>query len=406
MGRKVPKPLFELLRDRERASLGAHEPPPQTRAKIKIDLDALTRPTKSQLRESQRERDAREVSPENPIRVMPAHPHNLPSGDVLARMARGATVLPTGTGTNGHPKSSTSDQDPAQPRRTGNGALARLKSIGASARPQLNTAHSSKSRQHVVTLPMTAVYVGLPMLVLGMVGAYSIGHVVGSSDAEKRLAPYAAANTTKEQALARTSADPTVDQHSFAQSTRNQEPATIEPAANENDSVRIADGEGTLTLLPHIPTTAPHMTAKSDPDQIEWHTQTPSNNEPESSKPVPAVTQPVLPDVLRDTRVVGLNYLRVVSSLAREDAIAAAEYLAANGVPAFATVDTEQGGGNNGSLWCVRAARGFEGAPRWNDSKEERRQLQVSVAKIGQDWQQNHRGVSDFSQTYFEKKLK
>ncbi|MCA9278403.1 MAG: hypothetical protein H6815_07065 [Phycisphaeraceae bacterium] len=407
MGRKTPQPLFELLRERERASLGANQPPAQTPSKVSIDREALSRPTKAQLKEAQRQHAAREISPDNPIRVVPKNPQNLPSGEVLAKMARGATVVPGSH--DGHTQSNGGNNKPA-PKPQGPSIFAKIKDLGASAKPQIHATKHAGQRQHVVAIPMTAVYVGLPLLILGLLGAYSIGHMVGKSEAEKTLAPYAAVNTTTEQFASRNT--PAKPESLFEERLDDRTPFTQPKESDE--TIRIADGgdTGGTVLPPHnfqresTPTRENAVPERGiNPSPAQPETTKPSENQPKPAEQQPIAPQAPKHDVLKDTRITGLNYLRIVSSLTRDDAVAAAEFLTTNGVPAFAAVDPDHARGNNASSWCVRTSKGFAGAPHWQESEQERRELKRRVAAIGQNWQQNHRGVSDFSQPFYEKKI-
>lgn len=131
-----------------------------------------------------------------------------------------------------------------------------------------------------------------------------------------------------------------------------------------------------------------------------------------ASKPAPAPsaggsagagTQPTPPAPGTDPRQAGVNYLTLASQLDKETATAAAAFLTQNGCPAFAiAVDRSGRAVKNGSQFAVYAARGFAG-DEFRAKKAEREALEEQVRRLGKVWQKEHRGGTDFSQTFWQK---
>lgn len=110
-----------------------------------------------------------------------------------------------------------------------------------------------------------------------------------------------------------------------------------------------------------------------------------------------------------DPRESGKNYL-ALATLNAEDAAAAVEFLAANGVeavgvPTQAAVDRKGGGANNpGPTQAYRlfAMPGIT-SEQYARKMTVRTNLEAKVAALGKAWQDKHRGASNFARTNWEK---
>lgn len=115
----------------------------------------------------------------------------------------------------------------------------------------------------------------------------------------------------------------------------------------------------------------------------------------------PPTTTPPAPG--SDPRQAGLNYLTLASQLDKETATTAAAFLTENGCPAFAVaVDRSGRPVKNGSQFAVYAQRGFA-SEEFRAKESERQALVEQVRRLGKAWQKDHRGGTDFSQTFWQK---
>jgi len=109
--------------------------------------------------------------------------------------------------------------------------------------------------------------------------------------------------------------------------------------------------------------------------------------------------------VTGDPRQKGLNYL-VLGTFRRSDATRAVEFLASNSVQAFA-VAVEAGGSaanNTGPerMYTVYALPGIS-TDEYRRGVTKKTNLEAQVARIGAVWQKDHKGVSNFSKTMWDK---
>jgi cell division septation protein DedD len=145
-------------------------------------------------------------------------------------------------------------------------------------------------------------------------------------------------------------------------------------------------------------------------EQNQNKSAAPSPTQPEStaeatappSAPTPAGNTGVLTG---DPRQKGFNYL-VLGTFRRSDATRAVEFLASNAVQAFA-VAVESGGSaanNTGPerMYTVYALPGIS-TDEYRRGVTKKTNLEAQVARIGAVWQKEHKGVSNFSKTMWDK---
>ncbi len=112
---------------------------------------------------------------------------------------------------------------------------------------------------------------------------------------------------------------------------------------------------------------------------------------------------------IADPREAGLNYL-ALATLARTEAERAIAFLADSGVEAFGVPVVERGraGANNpgpaaaDAKFRVFAARGISGE-EYSQNRTVKTNLEAAVARIGAQWQRDHRGSSNFAKPLWEK---
>lgn len=100
----------------------------------------------------------------------------------------------------------------------------------------------------------------------------------------------------------------------------------------------------------------------------------------------------------QDPRQPGFNYLLVEGKLDKESAQKIYDFLTAQGVPVFAVVDDRGGSGNNPALYLIGASRGFNRDDLRSRAKGE---LENRIRALGQQWQSQHRGSTDFSRFFW-----
>lgn len=133
----------------------------------------------------------------------------------------------------------------------------------------------------------------------------------------------------------------------------------------------------------------------------------PSPVQPPGTRPeVPTSSGPVITPrgMAADPRQHGLNYL-ALASLPRADAEAAITFLSTNGLEVIGVpVDPPAGAAKNTShagAWFKLYVN--QGLSREQLGLTARTNLEAQVAKLGQVWQKQHRGASNFSRPGWEK---
>lgn len=132
-------------------------------------------------------------------------------------------------------------------------------------------------------------------------------------------------------------------------------------------------------------------------------TNPPAANPAAPQRPAPAATGPILTvrGSTADPRQKDLNYL-ALARLPRSDCEAAIQFLAANGVEAFAVpLDQNDREANNpGPLGRYRlyVMPGIT-SEQYKTDHPTKSGLQTRVAQLGQVWQKEHRGSSNFGST-------
>jgi len=113
--------------------------------------------------------------------------------------------------------------------------------------------------------------------------------------------------------------------------------------------------------------------------------------------------------IMSDPRVPELNYL-ALASLAEDDAKAAIAFLSVNGIDAIGiqttqAVDRSGSAANNQGPARVYRLYSIPGISRDEFSQKltARTNVEANVARIGNVWQKEHRGASNFSRTQWEK---
>jgi len=128
---------------------------------------------------------------------------------------------------------------------------------------------------------------------------------------------------------------------------------------------------------------------------------------PAPARPAPmSSTRPAIRGVGQpqsDPRQVDLNYL-ALANLSDEDSRAAIAYLGSRGLDAFA-IPLETGGGaanNRGPAFRLFALPGIS-AEEFRQRKTNRTNLEAAVLRLGEQWQKQERGPSNFSKPGWEK---
>ena len=126
-----------------------------------------------------------------------------------------------------------------------------------------------------------------------------------------------------------------------------------------------------------------------------------------AAKPAPmSSTRPAIRGVGQpqsDPREVDLNYL-ALANLSEEDTRAAIAYLGSHGLDAFG-IPLETGGGaanNRGPAFRLFALPGIT-AEEFRQRKTSRTNLEAAVLRLGEQWQKQERGPSNFSKPGWEK---
>jgi hypothetical protein len=100
----------------------------------------------------------------------------------------------------------------------------------------------------------------------------------------------------------------------------------------------------------------------------------------------------------QDPRQAGFNYLLVEGKLDKDSAQKIHDFLSGQGVPVFAVVDDRGGSGNNPALYLIGVTRGFNRDDLRSRAKGE---LENRIRALGQQWQSQHRGSTDFSRFFW-----
>lgn len=136
---------------------------------------------------------------------------------------------------------------------------------------------------------------------------------------------------------------------------------------------------------------------------------------PEARKPAPTPTAPSSTGPVQpagppqaafgtDPRVAGQNYLVLAAKIDRETAERAMAFFKDNGVALFALPVAKSGGGSNNAGPCTLYAMQGLTPEMVRSRSPERTELEDKVHRLGKVWQKEHKGQTDFSQTYWEKK--
>jgi hypothetical protein len=164
----------------------------------------------------------------------------------------------------------------------------------------------------------------------------------------------------------------------------------------------------------------PRTVAPQGPTDAEVNTPI-APERPRTSEPAPAAANSAAPGIAvatdtgellmalgrtdRDPRTPGLNYL-VLATLDETEAVRAIRFLAdaglnCLGVPARGPVDRGREGGNTPSYRLVVLA-GITGQD-FREARPVRTRLEADVRRLGQVWQREHRGSSNFGKPAWEK---
>lgn len=100
----------------------------------------------------------------------------------------------------------------------------------------------------------------------------------------------------------------------------------------------------------------------------------------------------------QDPRQPGFNYLLVEGKLDKDSAQKIFDFLTTSGLPVFAVVDDRGGAANNPALYLIGVSRGFNRDDLRSKAKGE---LEAQIRKLGQQWQSQHRGSTDFSRFFW-----
>lgn len=132
----------------------------------------------------------------------------------------------------------------------------------------------------------------------------------------------------------------------------------------------------------------------------------PSDTPSTPKTPPPKTSGPSLPVYGDDPRVEGKNYL-IVETMTFDDAMSAAEFLTANGVPSV--VVAPEGADPSklqqqpkGGMWQIIAREGFT-RDEYRANSQRADAIERSVKQIGRRWKDDHKGTTNFSRCYWKK---
>ncbi|CAG1000231.1 hypothetical protein PHYC_02826 [Phycisphaerales bacterium] len=214
-------------------------------------------------------------------------------------------------------------------------------------------ASPSYTARGTLRLTTNALYIGIAAVSVLLIGMYILGFKIG---------------TSKEAAKTQNELGPAF----------RDRPAVTEPAVRQPDTPRLTNSAAQGPTVPPAASPAKPM-------------------------PQPAASGPILTShgSLQDPRQKDLNYL-ALARLPRADCDAAIKFLAANGVEAFAVpLDQNDREANNpGPLGRYRlyVMPGITGE-QYKADHPTKTGLQTRVAQLGQVWQKEHRGSSNFGST-------
>jgi hypothetical protein len=125
----------------------------------------------------------------------------------------------------------------------------------------------------------------------------------------------------------------------------------------------------------------------------------PNTSPKAASKPAPEPAR-----AMGDPRQSGLNYL-FVATLPETEARAAVEFLTTNGVQAFAipSVDTRGASANNPSPGGKYRVAVLPGLSKKELGETVRQNMEADVVRLGQIWQKEHHGASNFAKFGWDK---
>lgn len=107
-----------------------------------------------------------------------------------------------------------------------------------------------------------------------------------------------------------------------------------------------------------------------------------------------------------DPRVPGKNYLLLASSMSRQDARDAVDFLGRNGFAAlgvpYGAVDRTGREGKNDPLYKLVSAQGFDSSDM-KESQSKREAIATEAGKLGLIYQRQHRGKYNFAKVNWEK---
>lgn len=124
---------------------------------------------------------------------------------------------------------------------------------------------------------------------------------------------------------------------------------------------------------------------------------------PADTKPkTPAPPPPVAPGT--DPRVVGLNYYILASGMNKDGAQKIADFLTENGLQSAAAIDPPASGSNNPGSYIVFVNRGIK-PEEYKTRAASRTDVETQAARLGKVWKADHKGKTDFSGAFWQRKL-
>jgi hypothetical protein len=223
-----------------------------------------------------------------------------------------------------------------------------------------------------VRVPLNALYFGVAAVIVLCVGVLVFGVKWGRAQAEAEF-----------------------EQYRLAESTAPKEPPAQSPLGLSVTPAMATPSAGTAAPPQSRPADAVSSRSGKPPERPAAPPSATPGGRPYSGPPI--ITAKGL--LYGDPRQTGLNYLHL-ATLQRPDAEAAVAFLSSNGQEAIAVpVDASGGSANNPNptgKYVVVALPGITGE-QWSKKMTARTNLEGQTARLGQVWQRDHKGSSNFA---------
>lgn len=227
--------------------------------------------------------------------------------------------------------------------------------------------------KRTISMPVARLYFAAAGVIIVLALVWLVAYRTGYTTANRELEPY----------LNRETSDPNVNDPLEGRSRQALGPDRSGPSGA---------GQGD----PAKPSPKPDPGSQGQPPS-------PAPPKPTPPKPAPPKDEgtrnpPKAPMPPPDTRVAGHNYLLIAANLPLSEARRAALFLTENGVPCAAVpVDpgAEEAKDPPSNVYSLMGIPGAEYSSRWKERTDHQRE----VARLGQIWQKQHKGSSNFAQS-------